>query len=152
MVTNLYPLILSANNYCLFLCCICFYSIGTKMLQLLPNKRQQINVFTPPIQFFFHHSISIPGSRSCLYFDDSRATRDDIFFHRKKNRASFGSILVANCCDGCVDNFGRKKISFPHTLETWGQCYDHNFLRFSTIFDEKIGVFLKNQCYDQNFA
>jgi hypothetical protein len=34
----------------------------------------------------------------------------------------------------------------------WGRCYDHNFLQFSTIFGEKIGVFLKNQCYDQNFA
>jgi hypothetical protein len=27
---------------------------------------------------------------------------------------------------------------------TWGRCYDHNFLRFLTIFGEKIGVFLKN--------
>jgi hypothetical protein len=34
----------------------------------------------------------------------------------------------------------------------WGRCYDHNFLRFATIFGEKIGVFLKNQCYDQYFA
>jgi hypothetical protein len=25
----------------------------------------------------------------------------------------------------------------------WGRCYDHNFLRFSPIFGEKIGVFLK---------
>jgi hypothetical protein len=25
----------------------------------------------------------------------------------------------------------------------WGQCYDHNFRRFLTIFGEKIGVFLK---------
>jgi hypothetical protein len=33
-----------------------------------------------------------------------------------------------------------------------GRCYDSNFLRFSPIFGEKIGVFLKNQCYDQNFA
>jgi hypothetical protein len=32
-----------------------------------------------------------------------------------------------------------------------GRCYDRNFLRFSTIFGEKIGVFLKNQCYDQFF-
>jgi hypothetical protein len=31
------------------------------------------------------------------------------------------------------------------------QCYDHNFLRFLTIFREKIGVFLKNQCYHQFF-
>jgi hypothetical protein len=35
---------------------------------------------------------------------------------------------------------------------TRGQCYDHNFLQFFPIFGEKIGVFLKNQCYDQNFA
>jgi hypothetical protein len=33
-----------------------------------------------------------------------------------------------------------------------GRCYDYNFLRFLTIFGEKIGVFLKNQCYDQHFA
>jgi hypothetical protein len=26
---------------------------------------------------------------------------------------------------------------------TRGRCYDHNFLRFSTFFGEKIGVFLK---------
>jgi hypothetical protein len=35
---------------------------------------------------------------------------------------------------------------------TWGRCYDHNFLRFLPNFGEKIGGFLKNQCYDQNFA
>jgi hypothetical protein len=35
---------------------------------------------------------------------------------------------------------------------TRGRCYDHNFLRFLPIFGEKIGVFLKNQCYDQNLA
>jgi hypothetical protein len=56
---------------------------------------------------------------------------------------------------------GRKKISpraqkqYPKIatlLPIWGQCYDHNFRQFSTIFGEKIGVFLKNQCYDQFFA
>jgi hypothetical protein len=31
------------------------------------------------------------------------------------------------------------------TSVTWGRCYDHNFL-------QKIGFFLKNQCYDQVFA
>jgi hypothetical protein len=35
---------------------------------------------------------------------------------------------------------------------TWGRCYDHNFLRFFPIFGEKIGVFLKCQCYDQLFS
>jgi hypothetical protein len=34
---------------------------------------------------------------------------------------------------------------------TWDRCYDHNFLRFVTNFVEKIGVFFKNQCYDQIF-
>jgi hypothetical protein len=37
-------------------------------------------------------------------------------------------------------------------LEAWGRCYDHNFLRFGTIFGEKNGVFLKNQGYDQTCA
>jgi hypothetical protein len=35
---------------------------------------------------------------------------------------------------------------------TWGRCYDHNFLRFFSIFGEKVGVFIKNQCYDQLFS
>jgi hypothetical protein len=35
---------------------------------------------------------------------------------------------------------------------TRGLCYDHNFLRFSTLFGEKYCVFLKNQCYDHIFA
>jgi hypothetical protein len=37
-------------------------------------------------------------------------------------------------------------------IKSRGRCYAHNFLRFSTIFGEKIGVFLKNQCYDQLFS
>jgi hypothetical protein len=40
----------------------------------------------------------------------------------------------------------------PRWISCWGRCYDHNFLRFLPIFREKIGVFLKNQCYDRNFA
>jgi hypothetical protein len=39
-----------------------------------------------------------------------------------------------------------------HKIGSSGQCYDHNFLRFLPIFGEKIGVFLKNQCYDPIFA
>jgi lysyl-tRNA synthetase class I len=38
---------------------------------------------------------------------------------------------------------------FKHQ-HSWGRCHDHKFLRFLPIFGEKIGVFLKNQCYDQN--
>jgi hypothetical protein len=46
---------------------------------------------------------------------------------------------------------GEKKIR--ETLQTpWGRCYDHNFLRFLPFFGENIGVFLKNQCYDQFFS
>jgi hypothetical protein len=29
---------------------------------------------------------------------------------------------------------------------------DHNFLRYVPIFGEKIGDFLKNQCYDEIYA
>jgi hypothetical protein len=32
------------------------------------------------------------------------------------------------------------------------QCYHHYFLRFFPIFGDKIGVFLKYQCYDQLFS
>jgi hypothetical protein len=54
---------------------------------------------------------------------------------------------------------GQKRIglhfgaifSLTH-LVTWGRCYDHNFLQFLPIFGGKIGVFLKNQCYDQVFS
>jgi ankyrin repeat protein len=44
-----------------------------------------------------------------------------------------------------------QKLVFAEN-HTRRRCYDNNFLRFLTIFGEKIGVFLKNQCYDQNFA
>jgi hypothetical protein len=43
--------------------------------------------------------------------------------------------------------FFHKSIRSP-----WGRCYDHNFLRFFSIFGEKIGVFIKNQRYDQLFS
>jgi hypothetical protein len=48
------------------------------------------------------------------------------------------------------DNLGALSDKAEEPIR--GRCYDHNFLRFSSIFGEKIGVFLKNQCYDQNFA
>jgi hypothetical protein len=42
--------------------------------------------------------------------------------------------------------------STPGSPTTCGsQCYDYNFQQFFTIFDEKIGVLLKNQCYDPFF-
>jgi hypothetical protein len=47
---------------------------------------------------------------------------------------------------------GYDQKFWNQNFESWGRCYDHNFLRFLTIFGEKIGVFLENQCYDQNFA
>jgi hypothetical protein len=38
------------------------------------------------------------------------------------------------------------------STEIRGRCYDRNFRRFLPIFDEKIGVSLKNQCYDHFFS
>jgi hypothetical protein len=33
-----------------------------------------------------------------------------------------------------------------------GLTYDHNAVRFLTIFGDKIGVFFKNKCYDLIFV
>jgi hypothetical protein len=33
-----------------------------------------------------------------------------------------------------------------------GRCYDHNFLRFSTIFGEKLAFFSKNNVMIKSFA
>jgi hypothetical protein len=40
-------------------------------------------------------------------------------------------------------NLGQDLQIFTRTIDTWGRCYDHNFLQFFTIFGEKIGVFSK---------
>jgi hypothetical protein len=42
----------------------------------------------------------------------------------------------------------RPGAGFVNFRVTRGRCYDRNFLRLSPTFGEKIGVFLKNQCYD----
>jgi hypothetical protein len=49
------------------------------------------------------------------------------------------------------ENLATSRYRKKSLTGTWDRCYDHNFLRFLTIFGEKIGVFLKNQCYDQIF-
>jgi hypothetical protein len=46
---------------------------------------------------------------------------------------------------------GNVSQTMPMARVTMGRCCDHNFLRFFPILGEKIGVFLKNQCYDQFF-
>jgi hypothetical protein len=51
----------------------------------------------------------------------------------------------------CI-HFYKKGVGRFFWKLVWGRCYDHNFLRFSTIFGKKIGVFLKNQCHGENFA
>jgi hypothetical protein len=57
------------------------------------------------------------------------------------------ALIFTNIGLGCIlGDFFKKHIWSP-----WGRCYDHNFLLFFPIFGEKIGVFLKFQCYDQLF-
>jgi hypothetical protein len=60
------------------------------------------------------------------------------------------------CATHCGDSFPTyvhlKRGRGGGVSVTRGRCYDHNFLRFSPIFGEIIGVFLKYQCYDQFFA
>jgi hypothetical protein len=50
--------------------------------------------------------------------------------------------------------FWRRKnhLFWQGSISCRGWCYDHNFLRFSTIFGERIGIFLINQCHDPIFA
>jgi hypothetical protein len=66
----------------------------------------------------------------------------------KKNLATMVPFFMCITFD---PNFGALYI-FRLFVHNWDRCYDHNFLRFSTIFGEKFGVFLKNQCYDQILA
>jgi hypothetical protein len=72
--------------------------------------------------------------------------------------AIFSPNILANCFfghrsevglgeRGCL-NDGSLVLSAQQKFSSTG----HNFRRFLTIFGEKIGVFLQNQCYDQNFA
>jgi hypothetical protein len=44
-----------------------------------------------------------------------------------------------------VNIFDAGVVTRDRRIGYWGRCYDHNFLRFSTIFGEKNDVFLKNQ-------
>jgi hypothetical protein len=47
----------------------------------------------------------------------------------------------------------KEKSVFNPTCKHWGELRaSFAPLRFSTIFGETVGVFLKNQCYDQRFA
>jgi hypothetical protein len=48
---------------------------------------------------------------------------------------------------GAPEMLQLKNITMMNRV-TWSRCYDHNFRRFLPIYGEKIGVFLKNQCYD----
>jgi hypothetical protein len=52
----------------------------------------------------------------------------------------------------CVHFTLRRTILEYAETKSWDRRYDHNFLRFLTIFGEKIGVFIKNQCYDELFS
>jgi hypothetical protein len=60
------------------------------------------------------------------------------------------ALQFAPRCEGegvfLTENFSTNK-----NLATLGSML-FNFLRFLLIFGEKIGVFLKNQCYDHNFC
>jgi hypothetical protein len=58
-------------------------------------------------------------------------------------------LLFLSYSGPCVPKLWPNMI---HKIDSRGRCCDHNLLRFLTIFGEKIGVFLKNQCYDKKFA
>jgi hypothetical protein len=92
------------------------------------------------------------------------------FLQKRSHTVAFSKVAVIRLINGSlhllfrIGNMRKSHIIEPHLRAVLvdhqvtlisvarGRCYDHNFMRFLTIFGEKIGVFLKNQCYDQNFA
>jgi hypothetical protein len=61
---------------------------------------------------------------------------------------AFNYLLCATAFAFRNNVFDSNKTCFTHltglnNFTSRGRCYDHNFLRFSPIFGEKIGVFLK---------
>jgi hypothetical protein len=76
-----------------------------------------------------------------------------LVFCTKKNLATLVPWVLQNNTKSIAHKPSPKPR--PGSGRTWaqsrGRCYDHNFLRFLTIFCEKNGFFLKNQCYDQFF-
>jgi hypothetical protein len=61
------------------------------------------------------------------------------------------SLFIVNKVCRKLERLHRNKIQSRRATVsvTRGRRYDHNFLRFLPIFGEKIGGFLKDQCYDQ---
>jgi hypothetical protein len=71
--------------------------------------------------------------------------------NKKGGKRSFADLRIAGRQNVDIRFEDVKMLAALINL-TWVRCYDHNFLRFLTISGEKIGVFPKTQCYDQNFA
>jgi hypothetical protein len=69
--------------------------------------------------------------------------------------ANTGDVWPAEAVDRFKQLMAEKRLfvkSCVRVSSSRGRCYEHNFLRFLPIFDEKNGVFLINQCYDPNFT
>jgi hypothetical protein len=94
------------------------------------------------VSFKLHHGTYIHTKASCFSFE----TGVDVII----------TIFILKLCIESktpifsAEFFGENLLK-NHDIGPRGRCYDHNFLRFLPIFCEKIGVFRKNQCYDQNF-
>jgi hypothetical protein len=46
----------------------------------------------------------------------------------------------------------NPEVAFIYGPETWGRCYDHNFLRFFPIFGKKLTFFSKTNVMIKFFA
>jgi hypothetical protein len=96
---------------------------------------------------YFKNHISGPCSDLILYFSFFQCQW--LAAKNPELSSAIVEMLVPFSADSAVA-FVRQVLKSCST--TWGRCYAHNFLRFSTIFGEKYGGFLKNLCYDQNSA
>jgi hypothetical protein len=107
-----------------------FEEVNSEVVGLAPGPNPTIASYNASVVIFYNTTGSL-----------ARFISKNIFFFYSKN--ALCSLLQRWRCN-CI--FENRRIG------SRGRCYYHNFLRFLTIFGEKIGVFLKNQCYDQNFA
>jgi hypothetical protein len=94
-------------------------------------------------------SMGLPGTSTLRWGKRRRPCRSRAWRcagTRGRRRGQRHRPWVKNGLEGT--NLQTTFLSAVEVGRAWGGCYDHNFLRFLTIFGEKNGVFLKNQCYD----
>jgi hypothetical protein len=122
--------------------------------QFLENKSQDI--------FFESNTLTCRHLSCKKYLENYNIEPGSLSFDRKSNpstakphNASYSPCVFFN--ENCFSSVNTEIREIDseyggYRTRSRGRCYDHNFLQFLPIFGKKIGIFLKNQCYEQKFA